>query len=98
MLVYLKEEMYKCVLPMLEKAEESKVDWDKEKAEKVVEEVNEKLNSSVDSSTITSWYRSNESLYEAVHEFMECKDPYVAEFGHKIDWLLVRGPHFYTDE
>lgn len=98
MITYLKEEMYKCVLPMLEKAEESTVDWDKEEAEKVVEEINEKLNSSVDSRAITQWYRSNESLYKAVQKFMESKDPYVSEFGHKIDWLLVKGPHFYTDD
>lgn len=98
MLVYLKEEMYNCILPALKKAKDSNADWDKEKAEKVVEEINEKLNNSFDSSAITLWYRANEKLYKAVQEFVECKEPYVAEFGHKVDWLLVRGPHFYTDD
>ena len=98
MLNYLKEEMYQYVLPMLKKAEESTADWDKKKAAKIVEEISEHFNNSVDSRTVTTWYRANEPLYKAVQEFMESDDPYVSEFGHKVEWLLVRGPHFYTDD
>ena len=98
MLGHLKEEMYKCILPALKKTEGSNADWDKEKAEKVVEEISEKLNNSVDSSRITQWYMSNKTLHKTIQEFMEAEEPYVAEFGHKVEWLLVRGPHFHTDD
>jgi hypothetical protein len=98
MLVYLKEEMYQYVLPMLKKAEDSAAGWDKEKAERIVEEISEHLNNSVDSRTISTWYRDNKALYGAIQEFMDSKEPYVSEFGHKVDWLLAKGPHFYTDD
>ena len=98
MLCCLKEELYKSILPTLEKAKDYHSNWDKEKAEALVITINEKLNNSVDSSRITQWYLQSNTLRADVREFMESHDPYVSEFGHKVEWLLVRGPHFYTDD
>lgn len=98
MLCYLKEELYNSILPILEKAKDSHSDWDKEKAETLVIAVHEKLNNSIDSRSITQWYLSDKSLCDTVRAFMESDDAYVAEFGHKVEWLLVKGPHFYTDD
>ena len=94
MLMYLMDELFRELVPILKKMPTD----EKAKAVKLTEEIKEKIEVSNNAFEICNWYASNEKMRNRIDEFMNNSDPYVKEFGASAHWLLTKGPYFYSDD
>lgn len=94
MLSYLVDDLYKDVIPLLEKVPEE----DRVKAEKLVMEVKKEIENSNNAFDVNTWYGSNRNIRNEVERFVEHTDVHAADFGEKVKWLLTKAPYFYSDD
>ena len=94
MLSYLIEDLYKDVIPLLEKVPVK----ERAKAEKLVSEIKVKIEKSGNAFDVNTWYGNNSAIRDEVARFEEHSDVHVADFGAKVKWLLTKAPYFYSDD
>lgn len=94
MLSYLMDDLYKDVIPLLEKVPFT----ERVKAEKLVFEIKAKIENSRNAYDVNAWYGKNIAIRDEVTRFEEHSDVHVADFGAKVKWLLTKAPYFYSDD
>lgn len=95
MITMLKDELLNDIVPTIMKFSDES---DKVKAEALVRMIDDVLVKTGSGYSLVRLYQYDASFRKEVEYFLASENPYLSVFGHKVVWLVTKGPHFYNDD